>query len=97
MIKKSFQCALLFCLFPYIIHAQAAFKNQVYEENIQTVRIYPRSGDFSNQLLSPTIPLNSSVPLVLEFDDIAYQADRYSAKIIHCNADWPPSGLKSAD
>src|SRR5690606_25079767 len=47
--------------------------------------------------LSPAIALHSATPLVLEFDDIAYEADRYAAQIIHCNADWTMSGLKDAD
>ncbi|MEX2591151.1 MAG: DUF5103 domain-containing protein [Anditalea sp.] len=81
----------------YFIDAQSVFVDKVYEENIQTVRIYPKTPEFSSQMASPIIALNSLVPLVLEFDDIAYEADIYSAKIIHCNADWTPSGLKAAD
>lgn len=77
--------------------AQSDFEDRVMEENIQSVRLYPKTDEFSSQMDSPSIPLNSPVPLTLEFDDIAYEPDRYSAAIIHCNADWTPSGLKPAD
>jgi hypothetical protein len=85
------------CLAAPPIFAQSVLVDRVYEENIQSVRIYPKTGEFSSQLSSPTIAFNSSVPLVLEFDDIAYEADAYSATIIHCNSDWTTSGLKPAD
>lgn len=97
---KDFHCGIIMAFFyfiPSLVGAQAAFEDMVYEENIQAVRIYPKSPEFSSQMASPVIALNASVPLVLEFDDIAYEADMYSAKIIHCNADWTQSGLKSAD
>lgn len=77
--------------------AQSVLEDEVMEENIQSVRLYARTGEFSSQMDSPTIPLHSPTPLTLEFDDIAYEPDRYSAAIIHCNADWTPSGLKPAD
>ena len=88
---------IIFGLFAYSANAQAVLENKVYEDNIQTVRLYPESDQFSDQFQSPAVPLNASMALVLEFDDIAYEADRYSAKLIHCNADWTVSGLKDAD
>src|SRR5690606_22075562 len=85
------------CLTSINALAQSVLEDQVMEENIQSVRLYSRTGEFSSQMGSPSIPLNSPTPLTLEFDDIAYEPDRYSAAIIHCNADWTPSGLKPAD
>ena len=97
--KNLLNCFIfVLCIFTaHLLDAQSVFEDKVYEENIQTVRIYPKTPEFSSQLASPTIALNSPVPLILEFDDIAYEADMYSAKIIHCNSDWNPSGLKPAD
>jgi len=89
--------SLCFLLVSNIVSSQSGFEDQVMEENIQSVRLYPKTAEFSSQLNSPSIPLHSPVPLVLEFDDIAFEPDRYSAVIIHCNSDWKPSGLKSAD
>src|SRR5690606_39452282 len=69
-------------LMPSIIFAQSEFDDQVFEDNIQSVRLYPKTAEFSSQLNSPAIPLHAPRPLVLEFDDIAYEPDRYSATII---------------
>ena len=85
------------CFTSIKVLAQSVLQDQVMEENIQSVRLYSRTGEFSSQMGSPSIPLHSPTPLTLEFDDIAYEPDRYSATIIHCNADWTPSGLKPAD
>lgn len=88
---------LSICIFGNV-SAQTPLENEVFEENIQSVRLYPKTSDFSSQMNPPSIALNNpTAPLVLEFDDIAYEADMYSATIIHCNADWNPSGLKPAD
>jgi hypothetical protein len=90
--------AVLF-MFPavFYLNAQEIYEDRVYDQNIQSVRLFPMSGDFSDQMNSPVIALNAPKPLVLHFDDIAYEADMYSAKIIHCNADWTKSGLRDAD
>jgi hypothetical protein len=98
--KQSLILITLFLSLGFYIQvsAQSPLENQVFEENIQSVRLYPKTSDFSSQMNPPSIALHSaSAPLVLEFDDIAYEADMYSAKIIHCNSDWNPSGLKPAD
>ncbi|WP_245189660.1 DUF5103 domain-containing protein [Lunatimonas salinarum] len=77
--------------------AQKPMEDKVFDENIQTVRLFPASADLSGQTNPPVISLQAPAPLVLTFDDIAYEADLYSAKIIHCNADWTLSKLREAD
>lgn len=79
------------------ILAQEAFEDRVFDENIQAVRLYPGGTDFSTQTNPPVISLNGAAALVLHFDDIAYEAEVFSAKIIHCNVDWTPSRLRDAD
>lgn len=86
-----------FCLVTWAGIGQTVLEDEVKEENIQTVRIFSKTADFQSQMKSPVIQLHSAERLTLEFDDIAYEPDRYSAAIIHCNADWTPSGLKPAD
>ncbi|WP_194777750.1 type IX secretion system plug protein [Pararhodonellum marinum] len=76
---------------------QEVYQNLVTEENIQSVRLYPRTDEFSSQMSSPVMQLSGSTPLILEFDDLAFDPDVYSAKLIHCNADWTKSGLRDAD
>ncbi|WP_009033513.1 type IX secretion system plug protein [Indibacter alkaliphilus] len=86
--------SILMMFFSMLCLAQEAFYDRIYEENIQSVRLFPRGGDFASQMNSPVIELNSGVPLNLTFDDLAYDPDMYSAKIIHCNFDWTASDLK---
>ncbi|KEO73887.1 type IX secretion system plug protein [Anditalea andensis] len=88
---------LPFCLLLLSFQVRAQLIDRVFEENIQSVRLYPKTAEFSSQFNASVIAMNSPVPLVLEFDDLAYDADMYSAKIIHCNVDWKPSPLKDAD
>jgi hypothetical protein len=79
------------------LSAQEIFEDRVFDENIRTVQLYPATGEFSAQMTAPVVSLNSPLPLELHFDDIAFETDRYLAKIIHCNADWTQSGLKAPD
>ncbi|AFL84957.1 hypothetical protein Belba_2397 [Belliella baltica DSM 15883] len=87
----------LFTIFSISVNAQQALVDKVYEENIQSVRLFPKTQEFSSQMTSPVISLQAASPLLLSFDDIAYDPDMYSAKIIHCNMDWTPSDLKEND
>lgn len=79
------------------LFAQKVFEDRVFDENIQAVRLYPGGADFSTQTNPPVIALTGAASLVLHFDDIAYEAEMFSAKIIHCNVDWTPSRLRDAD
>ncbi|WP_200976350.1 DUF5103 domain-containing protein [Echinicola sp. 20G] len=94
--KKLKIAFILFLIFPKMLLAQFALEDKVFEENIQTVQLYRNGVGLGAQMNAPVIPLGSS-GLVLEFDDLAFEPDRYSASLVHCNADWTPSGLKSAD
>ena len=98
----SMRSLLIVSLFFMVIQASwsqgnKTYYDRIFEENIQSVRIFPNSGDFAAQLNSPAIGLNSGVALNLTFDDLAYDPDMYSLKIIHCNMDWTPSDLKEPE
>jgi hypothetical protein len=88
---------IVFFTFSQKLFAQKVFEDKVFEENIQSVRLFPASADYAAQMNSPVIELNSGVPMNLTFDDLAYDPDMYSAKIIHCNFDWTPSDLKEPE
>src|SRR5690606_40893487 len=45
---------------------QSVLEDEVLEENIQTVRIYPKTADFQSQMESPVIQLNSTERLTLD-------------------------------
>jgi NADH:ubiquinone oxidoreductase subunit len=92
---------ILFLLFfPFSklqLQAQQVYYDRVNEENIQSVRLFLNTGEFEAQMHSPVMDLNGSRSIMLTFDDLAYDPDMYSAKIIHCNVDWTPSDLKEAE
>ncbi len=74
------------------------YENHIYEKNIRSVLLYPLEGPRRDPLLPAALPLNQSFPLALSFDEVyTEEADRYMVKILHCNMDWTPSGLKDME
>lgn len=63
--------------------------DHIYKDNIKTARLYNEGYERSY----PMIELNSGQRLKLSFDDLHADYKTYSFSIIHCNADWKPSGL----
>jgi len=88
---------LFFCFSNFQLQAQQVYYDRVNEENIQSVRLFLNTGEFEAQMNSPVMELNGSRPIILTFDDLAYDPDMYSAKIIHCNMDWTASDLKEPE
>lgn len=93
--KLLISFVLLF--FSYISYSQTKgdieYRDKVYDQYIKSVQLYPNLSQISSQTLSPVIGLRNNVQLVLEFDELFSEAYSYRAKIIHCNANWQPSGL----
>ncbi|MGK7396734.1 MAG: DUF5103 domain-containing protein [Candidatus Cyclobacteriaceae bacterium M3_2C_046] len=79
------------------INKQLILADFVYEENIKSSKIYPFSLSQQNNLTPAVIPLAQNIPLVVEFDDLAEEADDYYARIIHCNAEWKKSILNDIE
>lgn len=72
----------------------------IYTDDIKTVFLYPGIADKENPtrlIAPPIIPMQSSFPLVLEFDDMTTNLSGLRAKIIHCNADWTKSNLNDIE
>jgi len=88
---------LFFSLLKFETQAQEVYTDRIYEENIQSVRLFLNTGNFEAQMNAAVLELNGSRSLMLTFDDLAYDHDMYSVKIIHCNVDWTPSDLKDAE
>lgn len=74
------------------IVAEVPAIDAVYSPQVKTVQLYPRS---SNALVPPILFLGSTDELLLEFDEVSEEANSYYFKIIHCNADWSVSNLRS--
>jgi hypothetical protein len=89
--------SLFFSFLKFETQAQEVYIDRIYEENIQSVRLYLNTGNFEAQMNAAVLELNGNRSLMLTFDDLAYDHDMYSAKLIHCNVDWTPSDLKDAE
>ncbi len=75
----------------------AQMEDKIYEDHIQSVRLFPSGTAFDSQIDAPVVALRGGKPLVLLFDDLAYDPELFSAKLIHCDADWKQSQLKDND
>jgi len=69
------------------------YEDRTYKENIKTVQFFKEGWELSY----PVIALNSGERLILSFDDLDAGVKNYSYTIIHCDADWKPSGLFHAE
>jgi hypothetical protein len=77
----------------YYTEKQIQFDDYVYQEGIKTVKFHP----LTDNLGMPIIQLFSSEKLILNFDDLYEDFVNYNYTIIHCDANWQPSGLMKAD
>ncbi|HSZ72117.1 MAG TPA: DUF5103 domain-containing protein [Cytophagaceae bacterium] len=73
------------------LHAEVPAIDAIYKSTIKTVQFYSTTRDTA---IVPIIYL-SNQDLSLEFDELRDEADSYYFKIVHCNADWQPSNLRS--
>jgi hypothetical protein len=83
--------------FSFLAEGYAQLEDKVYKDHIQSVRVFPAGIDDASQLNSPVVSLTGSRPLLLRFDDLAFDPELYSAKLIHCDADWNKSQLRDND
>lgn len=95
-IKSLFFSSLLSLSAIFQLFAQQ-LEDKVYKEHIQSVRLFPDGATFDASIDAPVVPLRAGKPLVLLFDDLAYDPELYTAKLIHCDADWQKSQLKDND
>ncbi len=73
---------------------QLLYENKTYEPGIRTVQLIPEGNGISDRFAPSVKNLADRSKLVLEFDDLAQDADYYFVRFIHCNADWSPSDLR---
>lgn len=50
-----------------------------------------------NELSPPIIPLNGEEQIIIKFDELAEERSYLRYSLVHCNADWQPSGLVDAE
>ena len=69
---------------------------QIFDPLIRTIQVYPDRELGGVSVVSPAVPLEKQ-NLILEFDDLRESIENYYAKVIHCNHDWEPSGLRDLE
>ncbi|RIW15041.1 DUF5103 domain-containing protein [Algoriphagus lacus] len=94
--KLQFLISVLFCLSSISGFSQV-LEDKVYSEHIHSVRLFPLGLQQDSPLDAPVVSITDSRPLVLLFDDIAYDPELYTAKLIHCDANWQKSALRDND
>ena len=87
---------ILFTTIAFRINAQV-LEDKVFVDHILSVRMFPQGSGTESQLQSPVISLTDSKSLVVLFDDLSYDPELYTAKLVHCDADWKKSALKDTD
>ncbi|MFC3414221.1 type IX secretion system plug protein [Algoriphagus hitonicola] len=95
-----YQARTYLLLFFFALNAGNLFgqiEDKVYKDHIYSVRLFPVGSDYNSQLNAPVVSISDSRPLVLHFDDLAYDPELYSVKLVHCDADWKQSQLKNND
>jgi len=93
---KSLKICFLLVISPLLAYSQV-LEDKVFVDHIQSVRLFPKGSSLETSLDAPVLSLSDSKNLVLLFDDLAYDPELYSAKLVHCDADWKKSGLKDND
>ncbi|MFW5658957.1 MAG: type IX secretion system plug protein domain-containing protein [Bacteroidota bacterium] len=65
------------------------YENTIYDSDYRTVQFY--KGEW--EMNFPTLTMQQTSRLTLEFDKLGDEAPDLAIRIIHCNADWRPSEL----
>lgn len=72
------------------------YEDFVYDASIKSVQCYRATGGPEAVLEPAVISLTQEQPILLEFDRLNAGPQRLIAKLVHCNADWTPSGLNDS-
>lgn len=81
---------------PSVSFAQV-LEDRIFVDHIQSARLFPQGPGVDSQLDAPVVSLSDARQLVLVFDDLAYDPELYTAKLVHCDVDWKKSALKDND
>ena len=87
---------LLIHLMAWVQPAAGQPGQEIIDEKIKTIRLYPALSDENDQLKPAMVPLEDQ-HLVLEFDDLRENTENYYVDLTHCDHDWNKSGLHDLD
>ena len=85
----SFSSNAQYAIDEYYQQGDVKYEDHIYKAGIRTVKFHP----IGDEMGMPLLPLRGGDQLVLSFDDLYADFMNLSYTIIHCNADWTPSGL----
>lgn len=91
--KKTFLILLLFGLWVMVIPIQAQYRTEALADPIHTLQVRV-AGEWD---ALPVIALDSDEQIEISFDVFASEAESYTYKVTHCNADWKPSLLLQSE
>ncbi len=69
------------------------YEDYTYNDNIKTILLYKEGFE----LAPPLIQLGGTEKLKLSFDDLSGEYATYKYTLIHCDANWKPSDMMSAE
>ena len=69
------------------------YDDYVYNPDVRSVQCYVATGQPTEVFQPPVVPLSQGQPVTLEFDLLASGSQRFTTKVIHCDANWQPSVL----
>lgn len=73
-------------------------ENQVINDRIRTILLFPSNDEREGAVQPAAVPVTYPYHLVLKFDEVNVdEAYTYNAKILHCDALWKRSSLKSME
>jgi len=85
---RYFVIFLCFSFIAFSVFGQK-LEEKIYKPGIKTLQVQ-KKGD---SLAPPVIHLNTNNQVILSFDELESAPRSYSYKLIHCDAQWMPSGL----
>ena len=69
------------------------YQDYVYSPDVRSVQCYLSTGQPNQVFQPPVAPLGQTPAITLEFDVLGTQSQRFTAKLLHCDANWQPSLL----
>ena len=69
------------------------YQDFTYDPAVRSVQCYVATSQQNQVFLPPVVALGQSAAIALEFDVLGAQSQRYTSRLIHCDANWQPSVL----
>ena len=81
------------CVFAFTLQAQEGTMTGIFAPSFHSLQVKVEG----NEMAPPVIMLNSDDHIIINFDEIAEDQRYMRYSLIHCDAQWRPSGLVDAE